>query len=128
VLAAMGEKNGLSFRVPSQPYTQVKAAFFFNLVSGFQALDNLGNVFSIPDFMWQQQGNGEVYMGSWADNFWGQRQPLQPPRELFDDYHRNQSAVIGVLPGLRPGASINQGQRISAVTLTGNQMAIKWKA
>ena len=49
------------------------------------------------------------------------------PVGLFNDYQNNQSAMIGALPGLRPGASINQGERITQVTLTGNQMAIRWK-
>lgn len=35
--------------------------------------------------------------------------------------------MIAVLPGLRPGATFNQGERVTSVTLTGNQMAIKWK-
>jgi hypothetical protein len=34
--------------------------------------------------------------------------------------------MIAPLPGLRPGATINQGERITSVTLAGNQMAIKW--
>lgn len=50
------------------------------------------------------------------------------PVDLFKDYQNNQSAMIAALPGLRPGASINQGERITQVTLTGNQMAIRWKA
>jgi hypothetical protein len=37
------------------------------------------------------------------------------------------SAMIAVLPGLRPGATFNQGERVTSVTLAGNQMAIKWK-
>ncbi|MEE4183002.1 hypothetical protein [Pseudomonas viridiflava] len=41
-------------------------------------------------------------------------------------YQGNQSAMIAALPGLRPGASINQGERITNVTLSGTQMAIKW--
>ena len=127
VLGAISERNGLRFRVPDQAYAHTKTAFFFNLANGVQAIDSLGKVFSIPDFMWQQQGDGEIYVGSWADSFWGQRQPLQLPRELFDSYNSNQSAVIAALPGIRPGAPINQGERITAVTLTGSQMSIKWK-
>ena len=53
--------------------------------------------------------------------------PLPLPVALFNDYQNNQSAMIAALPGLRPGASINQGERITQVTLTGNQMAIRWK-
>jgi hypothetical protein len=127
VLGAISERNGLSFRVPAQPYAQTKAAFFFNLASGIQAVESLGKVFGIADYMWQQQGDGEIYVGRWADSFWGERAPLQLPIELFDSYYSNQSATIAALPGLRPGASINQGERITSVTLTGSQMAIKWK-
>lgn len=107
VLAAISERNGLRFRVPDQAYAHTKTAFFFNLANGVQAIDSLGKVFSIPDFMWQQQGDGEIYVGSWTDSFWGQRQPLQLLRELFDSYNSNQSAVIAALPRIRPGAPIN---------------------
>ena len=127
VLTNISSKTGLRFRVPDQPYTKVKAPFFYNLAAGYQAMDSLAKVFSIPDFIWQQQGNGEVFVGSWADSFFGARPALQLPTELFDDYQGNQSAVVAALPGMRPGATINQGERITKVTLTGNQMAIQWK-
>ncbi len=127
VLTEINQKTGLSFRVPDKAYTKVKAPFFYNLAAGYQAMDSLPRVFGIADFMWQQQGDGEVFVGSWADSFFGTRSPLQLPVDLFNDYQNNQSAMIAALPGLRPGASINQGERITHVTLTGNQMAIRWK-
>lgn len=127
VLSAISDKTGLQFRVPEQPYTTVKAPFFYSLASGFLALDSLSRVFGIDDCIWQQQGNGEVFVGSWTDSFFGTRAPLQLPAELFNDYQGNQSAVIAALPGLRPGATINQGERITSVALTGTKMAIRWK-
>ena len=74
-----------------------------------------------------QQGYGEVFVGSWADSFFGARSPLPLPVALFNDYQNDQSAMLAALPGLRPGASINQGERITQVTLTGDKMAIRWK-
>ena len=127
VLAEINQKTGLSFRVPDKAYAKAKAPFFYNLAAGYQAMDSLPRVFGITDFMWQQQGDGEVFVGSWSDSFFGTRSPLQLPVDLFNDYQNNQSAMIAALPGLRPGASINQGERITQVTLTGNQMAIRWK-
>ncbi|CAI8884109.1 conserved hypothetical protein [Pseudomonas sp. IT-P44] len=127
VLAEISTKTGLRFRVPDQPYAKVKAPYFYGLATGYQAMDSLATVFNIPDFIWQQQGDGEVFVGSWADSFFGTREPLQLPAELFDGYQSNQSAMVAALPGLRPGASINQGDRITSVTLAGNQMAIRWK-
>jgi len=126
VLAAISEKTGLRFRVPERPYAKVKAPFFYSLAAGYQAMDSLARVFNIPDFIWQQQGDGELFAGSWADSFFGARAPLQLPVELFDGYQGNQSAMIAALPGLRPGATINQGERITSVTLADNKMAIRW--
>jgi len=66
-------------------------------------------------------------VGSWAHSFWGIRAPIQLPTELFDGYSGNQSGMVAVLPGLRPGATINQNERITSVTLVDSQMAIRWK-
>ncbi|MGV6475030.1 hypothetical protein [Azotobacter vinelandii] len=126
VLAEIGTHTGLRFRVPERPYAALKAPFFYSLAAGYQAMDSLAQVFGIADFVWQQQGDGEVFVGSWADSFFGARAPLQLPVELFDDYQGNRSALVAALPGLRPGAAINQGERITHVTLAGNQMAIRW--
>ncbi|MFV0925442.1 hypothetical protein [Pseudomonas palmensis] len=127
VLEEVSKQTGLKFRVPDKPYTRVKAPFFYSLATGYQAMDSLARVFSIDDLVWQQQGNGEVFVGSWADSFFGARAPLQLPTELFDGYQDNQSALVAALPGMRPGATINQGERVTSVTLAGTQMALKWK-
>lgn len=127
VLAEVSKQTGLRFRVPDRPYADVKAPFFYSLAAGYQAMDSLARVFSIPDFTWHQLGNGEVFAGSWADSFFGERPPLQIPTELFDGYQGNQSAMIAALPGLRPGATINYGERITSVALANDQMAIRWK-
>ena len=126
VLADISSKTGLKFRVPDKDYTRVKAPFFYSLAAGTLAMDSLARVFSIDDLVWQQQGDGEVFVGSWADSFFGARDPLQLPVNLFDGYQGNQSAMISALPGLRPGVTINQGERITSVALAGTQMAIKW--
>ncbi|MDU9024227.1 hypothetical protein [Pseudomonas corrugata] len=127
VLAEISEQTGLRFRVPERPYAGIKAPYFYSLAAGYQAMDSLARVFGISDFIWQQQGNGEVFVGSWADSFFGARTPLQIPMELFDGYQGNQSAMVAALPGLRPGATINTGERVTSVTLTNDQMAIRWK-
>lgn len=127
VLEHVSEQTGLRFRVPDRPYASTRAPFFYSLAAGFQAMESLAQVFAIPDFIWQQQGDGEVFVGSWADSYFGALTALQLPVELFDNYQGNQSATIAALPGLRPGAMINQGERVTHVALAGNQMAIRWK-
>lgn len=127
VLAQVSQQTGLRFRVPDAAYAKVRTPYFYSLGDGIQALDSLAQVFSIPDFVWHQQGDGEVFVGSWADSYWGARPPLQLPTELFDGHQANQRAEIAALPGLRPGATINQGQRITRLTLAGTNMVLKWK-
>ncbi|WP_339433260.1 hypothetical protein [Pseudomonas sp. EA_65y_Pfl2_P78] len=127
VLAEVSEQTGLRFRVPDRPYASVKSPYFYSLAAGYQAMDSLARVFSIPDFTWHQLGNGEVFAGGWADSFFGARAPLQIPTELFDGYQGNQSAMVAALPGLRPGATINNGERVTTVSLANDQMAIRWK-
>lgn len=127
VLQEVSKQTGLRFRVPEKSYTKVKAPFFYSLATGYQAMDSLSRVFNIPDLIWQQQGDGELFVGSWADSFFGAREPLRLPVELFDGYQDNQSAMVAALPGMRPGATINNGERITSVTLAGTKMALKWK-
>lgn len=127
VLSEVSKRTGLRFRVPDAPYAKVKTPYFYSLAAGIQTMDSLAHVFGISDFLWHQQGDGEVHVGSWADSFWGTKQPLQLPIELFDNYQGNRSATVAALPGLRPGATINQGERITSVILSGTEMAIQWK-
>jgi hypothetical protein len=127
VLTEVSRLTGLRFRVPDTAYAKVRAPYFYSLGAGIQALDSLGQVFGIADFIWHQQGNGEVFVGSWVDSYWGIRPALQLPVELFDNHQGNQSAEIAALPGLRPGAMINHGQRVTSVTLAGTNMVFKWK-
>lgn len=127
VLDEVSKQTGLTFRVPDRAYTRVKTPFFYSLATGYQAMDSLARVFSISDLVWQQQGNGEVFVGSWIDSFFGTRPPLQLPVELFEGYQDNHSALVAALPGMRPGATINQGERVTSITLAGTQMALKWK-
>jgi hypothetical protein len=127
VITEISKHSGLSFRVPDAAYAREKAPFFYSLANGFQAMDSLAQVFNIPDFIWHQQGDGEVYVGSWSDSYWGARPALQIPVQLLEQYQSNQSATVAALPGLRPGALINQNERVTSVTLADTQMAIKWK-
>lgn len=128
VLAEVSEQTGLRFRVPDRLYACVKAPYFYSLAAGYQAMDSLARVFSIPDFTWHQLGSGEVFAGSWADSFFGARAPLQIPTELFDGYQGNQSAMIAALPGGGGATRCNDQQRRArhTVALTNDQMAIRW--
>ncbi|MEE3522784.1 hypothetical protein QO173_32115, partial [Pseudomonas aeruginosa] len=71
VLEDVSRQTGLTFRVPDADYSRTKAPYFYSLAAGYQSMDSLARVFQIPDYIWHQQGNGEVYVGSWAHSYWG---------------------------------------------------------
>ncbi len=127
VLLEVSQQTGLRFRVPEAAYAKTKTPYFYSLAAGIQAMDSLAPVFGIPDFIWHQQGDGEVYAGSWADSFWGSKPPLQLPADLLENVQGNRSATVAALPGLRPGATLNQGERVTSVTLAGTEMSLQWK-
>ena len=92
VLIEVSKKTGLTFRMPEQKtYVTTKTPYFYSLAAGIQTLDSLAQVFGIPDFIWQQQGDGQVFVGSWADSFWGNKPPLQLPPELLDKQNKKYS-------------------------------------
>lgn len=55
-----------------------------------------------------------------------QCQHEEKTRERYS-YQGNESAMVAAMPGIRPGATFNQAQRIVSVSLAANQMGLKWK-
>lgn len=128
VLAAITERTGggLDFVVPEKSYADTRVANFYNIGSGYLALENIGRVFKVDDLIWQQQA-GKVFVGSWADSRWAKIPNLQIPAALFDQQTASESARIAALPKLRPGLRVN-GNRITSIEFRKNHMVLSWKA
>lgn len=126
VIQEIARVTGLTFRLPDKAYTRSQAPFFYNLANGFYALDTIGDVFNIPRYFWQQQGNGEIFVGSYNDSFFATKTPFQIEPKFFKDYQGNNMGTLTPLPGLRPGALINNNQIITSLMLTNEEMTIKW--
>lgn len=120
VLAAYAARTGLSFLVPDKPYASRRAPYFGVLGSGFHGLASLGAVFSIPDYFWQAQGDGQIFVGSWQDSRWPGL-PVELPQAMQSQATAGGGQTIPAIPGLRPGAVIN-GQRVQSVRLAGHEM------
>lgn len=128
VLAAISGQTDLQFVVPPDAdYANQPIPFYYHAGGGYYALDCLGAAFDIPQFIWQQQGDGRIYVGSWQHSDWPGRQLDIPARLLTN--HTSYSGQLPMVPRLRPGApaTINgQQQVITGVTLTENMMTIDW--
>jgi hypothetical protein len=122
VLAAYAARTGLSFITPPRPYASVRVPYFGALGTGYQALDSLGAVFGIAEYMWQTQGDGQIFAGSWQDSRWPAL-AAHVPEEAFGQAGANGGQVMPAVPAMRPGAVLN-GRRVQTVRFFGHQMEV----
>ncbi|UTM59203.1 hypothetical protein L4174_021080 [Photobacterium sp. CCB-ST2H9] len=124
LLSHVSEKTGLQFVVPERAYSKTAAPCFYSDGNGYRVMDELATTFSVPDFFWQQQGNGQIFVGSWQDSYWADK-PVTIPNELMTGHTANKSATIPCIPKLKPGALVN-GTRLKAVEFTGTEVKLTW--
>ncbi|WP_445357275.1 hypothetical protein ACJJIC_14700 [Microbulbifer sp. ANSA002] len=121
-------RSGVEFETSTgdHRYLNTPAAAFYNLASGYHAMDSLAEVYGIPRLLWQQQTDGRVYVGSWDHSYWAYR-PVQIDRSWERQLTSHNGATLPALPALRPGALYN-GDILTGVELAGTQMNITWSA
>lgn len=115
---------GLEFVLPDKPYADTAIPCFYGDTSGYAMLDNLGRTYKVPDFIWQQQGNGKIYLGSYQDSFWAGKD-ITIPQSLMTDQQAGKTATIPAVPKLRPNVTANDA-RIAKVEFKGTNMTISW--
>lgn len=124
VLGSYASATGLVFTVPEKAYADRAVACFQAVGSGVHGLASLGDVFGISEYVWQQQGDGRVFVGSWADSRWASR-PVTIAERWFKNIGADGGKVLPAMPPLRPGALVN-GCRVRTLQLKGHEMVIKW--
>ncbi len=122
VLEHYTELTGLVFIVPEQAYCETKVPFFQTLGDGFHAMAMMGKVFQIPDYIWNPQPDGQIFVGSWNESRWAAR-PLQVAEKWFKRVLTDGSKICPIIPALRPGAVLT-GQRVKQVQLKGHEMVV----
>ncbi|UOA08622.1 hypothetical protein [Methylobacter sp. S3L5C] len=124
VITEIHKKTGLTFSIGNGDYSMTKVANFYNLGNGYQAMQSMERVFKIPNYLWQQQGDGVIYAGSWDDSRYADK-PMTLSTDFFTE-HLSNSAKLAAIPVLRPGVSLN-GNIISQIDFSSNHMGLKWK-
>lgn len=117
-------KLGVTFTSPNADYINTKVSGFYHNGTGITALQQVGKVFNIPDFIFQQRPDGQVYVGSWQDSGWSTSEINNFPEHPIKVSSSTAGELIAI-PKLRPGVKIN-GRYITDVTLSGNKQKIKW--
>lgn len=122
VLGIVTEKTGIQFSVPDEDYATKKIPNFVNIGSGLHLLKAIGEVFEVDDFIYQQQGDGVVYVGSWQHCRWNGRD-VDIEDHHFDEQISNKSARLAISPVLRPAVVLN-GKRLKSIEYSGNFMTV----
>lgn len=118
-------KLGVEFVTPeSAEYLNQRKPAFYHSGTGIEALRQIGKVWGINDFIFQQRPDGKIFVGSWHDSRW--------PMAVINDFPEHtitaKSSTTGELiaiPKLRPGIKLN-GRHITEVTLINDRMHIRW--
>jgi len=124
-LEKIAEDTGLEFVTPREQYSQAPAPAFYSMGGGYHCMDSLAQVFDIPQMIWQQQGNGQVYVGSWQHSYWANR-PVEIETKWLTGFGNVNRARVPALPKLRPGVFFNEGNYITQVQLDGSHMLLTW--
>jgi len=128
VLAELADRTGIAFRLgtAAADWIDRPIAHFCNLGTGYEILELIGKHLEIPDFVWQNQPDGAVFVGSGTE-LAGAATVLKFPAEFFTQLSAT-GADCPCLPDLRPGRRIRIGDtdpvRIETITLNGEKMRI----
>jgi len=122
ILGIYSRKTGLTFIIPSQEYADTPCHTVQTHGSGIHAMDDLGNIFVITDYIWQQQGDGKVFAGAWADSKWADKS-VTVPEKFFQDVQLDGTKTMQAAPGLRPGVKLND-QYITSLQLQEHFMVV----
>ena len=126
VLTQLAHDTGLSFVIPdAAEYVDKPIANFTSQGSGYQLLKNLFRAFNVPDGVWYQQQDGQIFAGSYQDSRWATR-PVDIPSDVSQS-QTNNSWTLLAMPAMCPGALVNSN-RVNQVELIGDTMNITWLA
>lgn len=120
----LGQLTDLQFFIPAADYADRKIPHFKSNGTGRALIDSLGAAFSVPDYCWQQMGDGVIYVGSYGDSRFASA-PVDIPADFVKAGSGGNSLQMGLIPAIRPGVIVN-GQRISAVEIEDGNMLLRW--
>lgn len=134
ILQHITSKTGVQFvlgKVNNQPnaWHQLILPTFQHRGGGYMALDSIGHAFNISRYMWQQQPDGKVFVGSWDATPWaGKTLPIAANR--LTQVTANNSGNLPVIPKLMPGTQIQIGNNdpmiVTRTEITDTIMRINW--
>lgn len=124
IAAWLTEESGLNVVLPDAAYCDAPIPHFTHSGTGFQLLANLGAAFSVPDYVWYQLPDGDIWLGS-AEHALFAGRPVDIPAGFATASAGGNMMTIPVVQSIRPGVELN-GQRVTRVRLHNDEMEITW--
>ncbi|WP_417762168.1 hypothetical protein [Shewanella sp.] len=124
VVDEIANQTGLAFTLPNAAYVDKAIPCFYAHSTGLAMLQQIGRSFQIADFVWYQQANGDIYLGSYANSFWQGKAP-NIPVGLMTDHQAARSATMTAAPLIRPHVTLN-GERLKRVEFKATEMTLEW--
>lgn len=118
------EHSGLHFVLPDAEYVNTPIPHYTHNGTGHQLLNSLGKVFNIPDYVWYQTPDGDVFVGSWNDSFWKDKE-IEIDNQFSSEQRAGNQMTIPMVQSLRPGVKVND-KRLERVALDNDNMTLTW--
>ncbi|WIF70631.1 hypothetical protein QN092_11560 [Proteus vulgaris] len=118
------EHSGLHFVLPNAEYVNTPIPHYTHNGTGYQLLNSLGKVFNIPDYVWYQTPDGDVFVGSWNDSFWKDKN-VEIDNQFSSEQRAGNQMTIPMVQSLRPGVKVND-KRLERVALDNDNMTLTW--
>ncbi|KGA60133.1 MAG: hypothetical protein ACTH3P_11240 [Proteus vulgaris] len=118
------EHSGLHFVLPDAEYVNTPIPHYTHNGTGYQLLNSLGKVFNIPDYVWYQTPDGDVFVGSWEDSFWKDKN-VEIDNQFSSEQRAGNQMTIPMVQSLRPGVKVND-KRLERVALDNDNMTLTW--
>ncbi|HBX8455287.1 TPA: hypothetical protein MIH98_27200 [Klebsiella pneumoniae] len=122
--AWLTEHSGITVQVPDAVYSDTPIPHFTHSGTGFQLLNGAGQAFAVPDCIWYQLPDGDLYIGG-ADKSLFAGRPVELPAEFGRAGAGGNSITLPLIQSMRPGVEMN-GQRITKVELNNGDMVLTW--
>lgn len=116
-------KTGITFKTPNQRYTNTPIPNFTHTGSGYQLLNNIGRLYRIKKYIWQQSADGSIFVGSHNDSRWHGKNIDIDSTEAVNS--GGNQMTLPIYSAIRPGAIVND-KTINKTELIGDTLAIFW--
>lgn len=117
-------KTGLQIETPQASYVTTPIPLCTHAGNGLQLLNNLGRMFQIPEYFWQQNADNVIFVGGWNESQYKDENVEIAERESLSQ--GSNFLTIPINAGIKPACSVN-GKRITKVRLQGQKYELEWQ-